>query len=126
MQNILLIDDSWLLRSCLRRLLEAHGWAVSGAEDGAKGVQMAEEHHPDLVLMDLSMPGMDGLEASRRLKTEMPDVPILMFTSHLTSQLQAETEKAGIDAVVNKSEEVAPVINIIEQLLARSPAEGSA
>lgn len=123
MQNILHIDDSWLLRSCLRRVLETHGWAVSGAEDGLKGIRMAEEHHPDLVLVDLSMPGMDGLEASRRLKTQMPEVPILMFTSHLTSQLQAETEKAGIDAVVDKAEGVAPVVSAIQRLLARNPAE---
>lgn len=117
MHNILLVDDSWAIRNSLRRLLEAHGWHVSGeAENGLQGIELAEKLRPDLIVMDLSMPVMNGLEASRQLKAQMPDVPIVMFTSYVTPQVYREAEKAGVDAIVGKAEGTVPILKQIQRL----------
>lgn len=81
--EILIVDDNGTVRRSLRRLLGGvPGFAICGeAENGKLGIEAAQRLSPDLILMDLSMPVMNGLEATRMLKALMPSVPILMFTS---------------------------------------------
>lgn len=80
--RVLIADDHALFRDGLRSLLEAHDFEVVGeASDGREALEMAREHRPDVVLMDLAMPGVDGLEATRRLADELPAVKVLVLTA---------------------------------------------
>jgi CheY-like chemotaxis protein len=99
----------------LRALLEAESLVVSDAADGAEGVQRAQAERPDLIILDLSMPVRNGLEAARELKTLMPQVPLLMFTNTGGAILEKEALSAGIAAVISKSDSDGP-----KQLLARA------
>jgi two-component system response regulator EvgA len=85
-------------------MFAAQGFEVSYAEDGAQAVKKAQELLPDLVVLDLAMPVMNGLEAARRLKALMPSLPLLMFTNNLGVIVEKEARAAGIDTVVSKSE----------------------
>lgn len=82
MVRVLLADDNARFRSLLRRLLERDPQiqVVAEAGNGAEALELAGEHHPDVVLMDLSMPGVDGLEATFELKSRLPQVVVLMLS----------------------------------------------
>ena len=81
--KILLVENHTIVREGLRTLLEDKGYDVIGeAEDGRKGAQMASELKPDVVVMDISLPLLSGIEATRRIHKEQPDVKIIMLTIH--------------------------------------------
>jgi DNA-binding NarL/FixJ family response regulator len=104
-KNILICDDSPVLRSALRAFLENNNqYAVIGeAESGRETLQKAEELNPDLVILDLAMPEMNGIQAARELKRRSPEIPLLLFTN-VNSELLADIAIAsGVDAVVSKS-----------------------
>ena len=103
-RRVLVADDHKIIRGFVRSMFEARGFEVSDAENGAQAVEKAQELHPDLVVLDLSMPVMNGLEAARKLKVTMPSLPLLMFTNHIGSILEHEATAAGITAVVSKAE----------------------
>ena len=84
-RRILIVDDESGLRELVRINLEHEGFAVLQAENGVQGVMMTQEHQPDLVIMDLMMPEMDGWEACRKLR-EFSQVPVLMLTARVQSQ----------------------------------------
>jgi CheY-like chemotaxis protein len=100
----MIVDDHAVIRRMLRAVLEAEGFQVSDAMDGAEGVRKALELKPDLIILDLSMPVMNGLEAARELKVLMPHVPLLMFTNNAREIQEKEALSAGILAVVQKSD----------------------
>ncbi|MGH9683496.1 MAG: response regulator [Candidatus Acidiferrales bacterium] len=104
MPRILIADDSADVRRSLRALIECRGdWEVCGeAVDGAEAVIRAKELHPDLIVLDFSMPVMDGIHAAREIGKIAPDVPILLYTAHLSIWLIAEAQKAGIEGAVSK------------------------
>jgi DNA-binding NarL/FixJ family response regulator len=108
----------------LRALVETHeGWEVCGeAENGRDAVTKAQELKPDLMIMDMAMPVMDGIRASRELSKAMPTVPILMHTLHYSAELEAEARKAGIRRVVAKVDSGEELLNAIEGLLTRPPS----
>ena len=83
-KGILIVDDNAIIRRSLRRILESvEGWQVCGeAADGQEGIDKAKELGPDLIILDLSMPRLNGLEAARILSKTMPKVPLLMFSAH--------------------------------------------
>jgi DNA-binding NarL/FixJ family response regulator len=118
--SILIVDDSALIRRALRTCLEEGGhWKVCGeAGDGLVAIEMAKDLSPDLVVLDLSMPGMNGFELARALKRTHPGRPVLMFTSFKTPQLEKEALAAGCNAVVSKSEHQQLLFDNIERLLA--------
>jgi CheY-like chemotaxis protein len=113
--QVMIVDDHAIIRRILRALLEAESLVVSDAADGAEGVQKAQAVRPDLIILDLSMPVMNGLEAARELKTLMPQVPLLMFTNTGVAIVEKEARSAGIAAVISKSDADAP-----KQLIARA------
>ena len=101
---VLLVDDSLAVRTLIRRHLESHsGLEVCGeASDGIEAIEKALELLPDLIVMDFSMPGMNGLEAAQKLKQKMPHVPIILFTGHENLVHVADASAAGVSAIIFK------------------------
>jgi CheY-like chemotaxis protein len=99
---VLIVDDHAVIRSVLRALFEAQDMEVCEAENGADGVQKAQDLNPGLVILDLSMPVMNGFEAARALQLTMPHVPLLMFTNNAGAVMEKEARSAGIFAVISK------------------------
>jgi two-component system, NarL family, response regulator NreC len=102
--RLLLVDDHAVLRAGLRMLLSADPelQIVGEAETGSEGVRMAEELQPDVVLMDISMPDMNGIEATRRIKSCCPEVAVLALTMHEDDQYFFEMLSAGASGYVPK------------------------
>ena len=115
---ILIVDDSPTIRKPLRQTLEREdAWEVCGeAADGREAIERAQLLNPDVVVLDLSMPVMNGLEAARELKRTSPSLPLVMFTDFNLPQLTNEALSAGVSAVVSKSE-AAGLVDEIQALL---------
>lgn len=117
--RILIVDDSSLVRNLLRTCFEAQsGWEVSGeAGNGQEGIVKAQQIHPNLIVLDLSMPVMNGLDAARALSKLMPSVPLVMFTSFMTSNLEGEARAAGISKVIIKSGPLTELVGCVRSLV---------
>ena len=118
MKRILIVDDSPLIRRSLRALLEERpDWAVCGeAENGCDGIDKAQNLHPDLIVIDLAMPVMNGIDASRVLKRLMPSTPIVMFTTFVDPHITDAALASGVHAVIDKSEGATTLIGGIQRL----------
>ena len=104
MTRILMIEDTEDNRQIVRDLMESVGYDLIEAENGAAGVAMAAEHKPDLILMDIQLPVLDGYEACRQIKAQ-PDlrhIPIIAVTSYALSGDEDKTRAAGCDGYVAK------------------------
>jgi DNA-binding NarL/FixJ family response regulator len=101
---ILIVDDDPSIRRHIRSFLERETqYSVCGeAVDGLDAIEKARELHPDLIILDMSMPRMNGLQAARILRNMLNDVPIILFTLHAGAILFSEVEAAGISSVVSK------------------------
>jgi CheY-like chemotaxis protein len=119
MKNILLIEDNELNRDMLSRRLRKRGYEVLTAEDGETGVAMAKAQAPALILMDVSLPGIDGWEATRRLRAapETRDIPIVALTAYATSGDRDTALAAGCDDFDTKPIELPRLLEKIETLL---------
>jgi CheY-like chemotaxis protein len=102
-RSVLVVDDHAVVRRMVGSLFKARGFEVSDAENGAQAVEKARQIHPNLIVLDLAMPVMNGFEAARELKTLMPEVPLVMFTNTVGLIVEEEARSAGISAVVSKS-----------------------
>lgn len=104
--RILIVDDSPVMLRSVRSFVDDEtDWEVCAeAENGRAAVEMVQQAAPHVILMDLSMPVMNGLDAAREIHKIVPDLPILLFTLHNSSQLAEEARRAGIKAVLSKSE----------------------
>lgn len=115
--RVLLADDHRILREGLRRSLEAQGIDVVGeAADGDEAVELAEELHPDVVLMDVTMPVLDGVEATRRIRQRLPEVRVVMLTMHADEATMARAIRVGADGYLVKdcsSEEIAETLRLV-------------
>ena len=98
MVRILVADDNPAIRKCLRGLLEHHDdWRVCDeATNGREAVEHFKKTKPDLIVIDLQMPEMNGLDAARQIVHQSPGTPILMVTIHMSKQLSEEARKVGI------------------------------
>jgi two-component system cell cycle response regulator DivK len=99
MPKILLVEDNEMNRDMLSRRLQRKGHEVVMAVDGEEGVRMAQSEAPDLILMDISLPVMDGLEATKRIKTapETRSIPIIGLTAHAMAGDREKSLEAGCD-----------------------------
>ena len=104
--RILVVDDMPCIRHSMRLCLEQEaGWIICGeAENGKVAVDRVRELRPDVVIIDLSMPVMNGLDAARAIKAIAPGTHIVMFTLHTYPHLLDEARKVGVDQVVSKSD----------------------
>jgi two-component system nitrate/nitrite response regulator NarL len=117
---ILIVDDNAAIRKGLRNVIESaeNSWSVCGeASDGREGVRKAQELKPDLVVLDLSMPVMNGLEAARVLSQEMPNLPVIMCSLHTNRILEEEASAAGIRSIVSKSQSMNVLVSKVHALL---------
>ncbi|WP_414475073.1 response regulator [Microvirga sp. M2] len=119
MPTILLVEDNELNRDMLSRRLVRKGYDVLIAEDGAKGLSAAAEGKPDLILMDMSLPVVDGWEATRRLKAEprTRSIPVIALTAHAMSSDREKAVAAGCDDYDTKPVELERLLAKIERLL---------
>jgi two-component system, cell cycle response regulator DivK len=103
-KRILIIEDQDDNRTIMRDLLGAAGYELIEATDGGEGVELAKKERPDLILMDIQLPVLDGYEATRRIRTyaELKTVPIIAVTSYALSGDEAKTRAAGCDGYVAK------------------------
>ena len=103
-QRILVVEDTEDNRQIIRDLLSSVGYELIEAMDGLEGVALAQSHQPDLILMDIQLPEIDGYEATRRIRAipELARVPIIAVTSYALSGDEAKTRAAGCDGYVAK------------------------
>jgi CheY-like chemotaxis protein len=120
MAKILLVEDNEMNRDMLSRRLERRGYEVIVAVDGEEGVARAKADAPDVVLMDLSLPGIDGWEATRRLKVadETRSIPVLALTAHAMAGDREKALEVGCDDFDTKPVELSRLLEKIEALLA--------
>ncbi|MGI9087971.1 MAG: response regulator [Chthoniobacterales bacterium] len=119
MPKILLVEDNEMNRDMLSRRLQRKGFAVVLAMDGQSGVKMAQTEAPDLVLMDMSLPVLDGWEATRRLKANAATkhIPVIALTAHAMSGDREKALEAGCDDYDTKPVEMPRLLGKIEALL---------
>lgn len=119
MATILVVDDNHLLRSVIMRRLTRTGWNVLVASNGEEGVEIARATRPDLVLMDLTMPVMDGWTATTLLREDplTRHIPIVAFTAQPLAGPDGNTVPLGFDALIAKPYELSEVMATIKQFL---------
>jgi DNA-binding NarL/FixJ family response regulator len=123
MIRILLADDHDIMRRGLRDILNTYeGWEVCGeASNGRDAVRMAEELRPDIVVLDLSMPGLNGIEACRVIKKTLSNTEVLIYTLHETEQLIRKALTAGARGFVLKSDAEVKLVEAIDALSRHKP-----
>ena len=119
MPRILLVEDQEMNRDMLSRRLKKRGYEVSIAVDGAEGVDKARSENPDLILMDMSLPVMDGWEATRTIKGDEATraIPVVALTAHAMSTDREKALEAGCDAYETKPVELPRLLETMEKLL---------
>ena len=119
MQKILLVEDNEMNRDMLSRRLIRRGFEVIFAVDGQQGVDLAKSERPDIILMDLSLPVIDGWEATRRVKADdaTRSVPVIGLTAHAMAGDREKAMEAGCDDYDTKPVELDRLIGKIERLL---------
>ncbi len=118
--KILYIEDDFRNRLLVQRILVAYGYTVVEAETGTDGIRLAQEVDPDLILMDINLPEMDGYEATAHLKTidKLADVPIIAMTANVMKGDREKTLEAGCDGYIQKPIDVDLLPDQIEKFLA--------
>jgi len=119
MAKILLVEDQEMNRDMLTRRLQKRGYEVEIAVDGAEGVEKAQSGSQDLILMDMSLPVMDGWEATRRLKADEATrkIPVVALTAHAMSTDREKALEAGCDAYETKPVELPRLLETMKKLL---------
>jgi DNA-binding NarL/FixJ family response regulator len=123
MTRILVADDHEVVRTGLRKLLEARaGWEVCGeAADGHAAVAEAERQRPDVVILDVMMPGLTGIAAARAIRTSLPRTEVLVFTMHGSDELLADAFASGAQGYVLKTDPSRQLIAAVEALARHAP-----
>ena len=119
LKRILIVDDSSLIRRNLRRTLESvDDWQVVGeAVNGREGIEKANELRPDLIVLDLSMPVLNGFEAGRNLHKTMPEIPLILYSLHTDKNVEKEALALGFSSVLSKSADTNDLLNEARTLL---------
>ena len=124
MSTVLIVDDYPAVRKALRSLLEKLCSVVCiEAISGLDAIAKAEVSHPDLIILDLCMPGMNGFEAATVLHKTMPEVPLFMITSHACTAVESQAASVGIRAVFSKYTDISALLTQASKLLSLSDAQ---
>src|SRR5260221_9072472 len=115
-KRILVVDDSDLLRRVVRTFLERLGYVCGEAADGAEAITKARESKPDLIVMDLAMPGMNGIEATSEIRSMMPKLPIIAFTMYETLA-NSMTSSLTFSSIVSKPDGITKLADCIQRVL---------
>jgi DNA-binding NarL/FixJ family response regulator len=125
-RRILIVDDGDSVRDIIRIFLEKEGFQICGeAADGVEAIEKAKTLRPDLIVLDLAMPGMNGVEAASVLNGAMPDVPIVVLTMYEEFLGSSLASVNGIKAVVSKTDTLHKLVDCVKRLLpqvSNSPA----
>jgi two-component system, cell cycle response regulator DivK len=129
-RTILLVEDNEDNRIVYTTILRYYGYQVLEAHDGIEGVSLARQAHPDLILMDVGLPGLDGWEATRRLKADEQtrQIPVVALTAHALAEHRAQAIAAGCDGYLAKPVEPREVVAEVRRhigLADRPPAVGT-
>ena len=117
MAKLLLVEDNEMNRDMLSRRLERKGFRVVCATDGDQAIKMAETEAPALILMDMSLPVLDGWEATKRIKVLKPSLPIIALTAHAMEGDERRAREAGCDDYDTKPIELERLLGKIQKLL---------
>jgi two-component system response regulator (stage 0 sporulation protein F) len=118
MKRILIVDDQKGVRRLLEELFKKDGWEVQLAADGKEAVQKAEEFLPDIILMDMKMPNMNGLEASRIILNNFSDLDIIMMTAYGEMDVVKEALDAGVKRCITKPFDIINLRDAVNQMAA--------
>jgi two-component system cell cycle response regulator DivK len=123
MPKILLVEDNEMNRDMLSRRLEKRGYTLALAVDGGQGVALARSELPDLILMDMSLPVLDGWDATRQIKADPATkvIPVIALTAHAMESDRQKALEAGCDDFDTKPVELARLLTKIEDLLKKFP-----
>lgn len=113
-KTVLIVDDSTILRNVIKEYLKASAGLQQfrDASNGREAIEQVMLQKPDLIILDLAMPVMDGLQAARALKSLAPEIPILLFTMYA-----ARAEDLGVDAVISKVDGIGQLAQSVQSLL---------
>ena len=127
MPTILVVDDEPSIRGLLRAALDGNGYRLLDAADGASALQIAQRERPDLILLDIALPGLSGLEVCRRLRANpaTAETPVLLLSGIVQAGEQREATKAGAQGVIAKPFSPAALVTQIEDALRRRPTVAS-
>ena len=119
MAKILIVDDEIQLIMMVKMRLEAHGHEVIAANDGEKGLEKAKSENPDLIILDVMMPKMNGYQVCRILKTDAlyTNIPIILFTGKAQDDFEEIGDKVGADAFIKKPFDSKVLLGKVEDLL---------
>jgi two-component system, NarL family, nitrate/nitrite response regulator NarL len=117
--RILVADDHEVMRMGLRNLLETvPGWAVyAEAKNGTEAVEIAVHSSPDIIIMDITMPEMNGLEAAAKIAKDRPDIPVILFSLHLSGDVISRFKSSSIRGAVAKSEAARDLLDAVRSVL---------
>jgi len=115
----MLVDDNAAIRQALHHVFDfSPEWDVCGeASNGREGVEKAKSLHPDLIVMDVSMPVMNGLEAARVIHETMPTILVILCSLHTDDTLRFEARQAGVRAIVSKTQNMQTLVSKARELL---------
>ena len=118
-KTILIVEDDQKNMTLFRDLLQVSGYKTAEATDGKQGVQLAKATNPDLILMDIQMPEMDGLEATRILKAEATtsNIPVIALSSHAMKGDEEKTLQAGFDGYLAKPVDIKELLKAVAKYL---------
>lgn len=118
MALILVIDDSLYMRGKICSILKLDGHTILEADNGLKGLQMASANSPDCILLDIIMPGMDGLKIIKSLKDQHLNIPMIVVTADIQESTRKQCMELGAAAVINKPPKEEELLSIINKVLA--------
>jgi len=116
-KTVLIVDDSSAIRHELREEFTLHGFSVSEAENGHQAIDLARSHRPRLIVLDLSMPVMNGLESAQELRKTLPDTAIILYTVFADAVSTLDVHSKGLTAILAKNEPLATLLAVADELL---------
>lgn len=123
--RVMVVDDTDHVRAMLVDMLRLDGFDVVGeASDGTAAAKIAEDTNPDVIVMDLRMPGVDGLEATRQIRASRPSQPVVLYTAYLDPQIEAEAKAAGVALCLGKIEGLPELERELSRLMLELTEQG--